>query len=305
MVVCARIARHGLIAAESDALFGGVPDGDGVADVVRIDGIERAAFAQTALSVLAAAGSLDDLIDAVAHSDFDAARFRIDVHDPTGRIGLDSSDIARRLADVINSGPDLRDPLHRFVVVATADTIRFGAVEGVTDAGYRAHESKPWTTSSSLDPRFSRALVNLVPHARSILDPCCGAGSIVLEAASLGLVARGVDWKNAMAGMTSENLAHFGYDSRPDVGVERADARDVDITADAVVTDLPYGHAIERDDESVRSILRRCTSLAPTGVFVAQRDISDWLVEAGHHVQAVHTVMKRKGFTRHVHVTRC
>lgn len=304
-MLCARIARHGLIAAESNALFGGVPDGDGVADVERLERIERAAFAQTAMSVIAEAESLDGLIDVVADCEFPAERFRIDVHDPSDRIGIDSADVARRLADVIDHAPDLRDPVTRFVVVATAGRLWFGAVEGVTDAGYRVHESKPWTTSSSLDPRFSRGLVNLVPDAHSILDPCCGAGSIVLEAASLGLAARGVDWKNAMAGMTRQNLAHFGYDSRPDVGVERADARDIDTTVDAVVTDLPYGHAIESDDESVRAILRRCTTLAPSGVFVAQRDISDWLRDAGHDVQAVHTVMKRKGFTRHVHVTRC
>lgn len=305
MAICARIARHGLIAAECDALLGGIPDEDGVADIDRTTGIERAAFTQTALSVLAEATSLDELIGAVARADFDAERFRIDVHDPSNRIGLDSSEVASRLADVIDTGPDLRDPLHRFVVAATADRVRFAAVDGVTDAGYRRHESKPWTTSSSLDPRFSRGLVNLVPDARSIIDPCCGAGSIVLEAASLDLGAVGVDWKNAMAGMTRENLAHFGYDTRPDVGVERADARDVDIRADAVVTDLPYGHAIERDDASVREILRHCTSLAPLGVFVAQHDICDWLSEAGHHVLAVHTVVKRRGFTRHVHLTRC
>lgn len=305
MAICARIARHGLIPAESDALFGGVPDEDGVADVDRSDRIERAAFAQTALSVLAQAASLDELIGEVAGADFDAERFRIDVHDPSGRIGLDSSEVASRLADVIDTGPDLRDPVNRFVLVATATRVRFGSVDGVTDAGHRRHESKPWTTSSSLDPRFSRGLVNLVPDARSILDPCCGAGSIVLEAASLGLGAVGVDWKNAMAGMTRENLAHFGYDELSGVAVHRCDARDLDVGADAVVTDLPYGHAIERDEESVRAILRRCTSLAPEGVFVAQHDISEWLRDAGHHVRAVHTVVKRRGFTRHVHVTRC
>jgi predicted RNA methylase len=305
VAICARIARHGLIAAECDALLGGVPDDDGVADVERSHGVERAAFAQTTLTVLAEAESLTRLIDAVAGTDFDAERFRIDVHDPANRLGLDSSDVASRLADVIDHGPDLRNPVHRFMVVATAHRVRFGAVDGITDARYRQHESKPWTTSSSLDHRFSRGLVNLVPEARSILDPCCGAGSIVLEAASLGLGAVGVDWKNAMAGMTRENLAHFGYTDRPDVAVHRSDARDIDVRADAVVTDLPYGHAIERDDESVRAILRQCTSLAPAGVFVAQHDISDWLIEAGHEVLAVHTVVKRRGFTRHVHVTRC
>ena len=305
LAICARGARHGLIGAESAALFGGVPDIDGVARVARTGRIERAAFAQTSLRVIAEAGALDELVASVAACSFEADRFRIDVHDPSDRLGVDSTDVAIRLADVIEFGPDLRDPQHRFVVIAAADGLRFCEVTGRSDAGYRRHESKPWTTSSSLEPRFCRGLVNLVPDAASVLAPCCGAGSIVLEAASLGLGASGVDDKAAMAGMTRENLAHFGYDALDDVRVERADSRTLtsDVAADAVVTDLPYGHAIERDDDSVRAILERCGELAPQGVFVAQHDISELLAETGHVVSAVHTVVKRRGFTRHIHVT--
>ena len=303
-MICARIARHGLIAAECAALFGGVPDDDGVARVRSTNRIGRAAFAQTAIEVMAHVPTFTELVDAVADMSFEAERFRIDLHDPSDRVGLESAQVAAHLADVIPFGPDLRDPLHHFMVVAAGDGVWFGRVTGRTDAGHRAHEDKPWTTSSSLDPRFSRGLVNLVPDARSIIDPCCGAGSIVLEAASLGLGAIGVDHKNAMAGMTRENFAHFGYDSRAGCRVERADARTIQgLAADAVVTDLPYGHAIERDEGAVRGILERCRDFAPFGVFVAQHDITDWLVEAGHRVDSVHTVEKRRGFTRHIHIT--
>ena len=303
LAICARVAAHGLISAECDALVGAVPDDDGIAggaSAGRLHLVERAAYVQTGVRVIAHAESLDALVDDVAVTDFDADRFRIDVHDPSSRLGLGSPEVATRLADVIAFGPDLRDPMHRFLVTSSAAGVSFGEVVAHTDAGYRAHESKPWTTSSSLDPRFSRALVNLVPEATSIIDPCCGAGSIVLEAAALGLGAIGVDWKAAMAGMTRENLAHFGYEAH----VDRADSRTTAYTADAVVTDLPYGHAIDSDEATVRSILERGASMAPVGVYVAPHDLSDWLVAAGHRVDAVHTVLKRRGFTRWIHVTR-
>ena len=204
------------------------------------------------------------------------------------------------LADVIPYGPDLKRPQHRFVVIVGADGLYLGAVVTETDAAYRRHDSKPWTTSSSLDGRFARALVNLVPSARSVLDPCCGAGSIVLEAASLGLDAYGVDWKPAMAGITRENLAHFGYTST----VVQADSRTHHQPADAVVTDLPYGHAIDADERTIRAILERCTQLAPTGVFVAPADITLRLESAGYTDIEVSTVNKRAGFTRWVHVAQ-
>ena len=300
LALCARIDGNELIAAECARLTGGLPDGDGVAHCTSIEHIARAAYVKTGLRVVARADSFGALVDAVARVDFDADGFRIDVHDPSHRLGLTTQHVATALADVIAFAPDLKHPTHRFVVVATADGVALGEVMSVADSAYRAHDAKPWTTSSSLDARFSRALVNLVPSARSILDPCCGAGSIVLEAASLGLDAFGVDWKPAMVGMTRENLAAF--DAR--AVVQQADSRTHVQAADAIVTDLPYGNAIESDEAAVRAILEQGATLAPVAVYVASTEISEWLAAAGYDDIAVHSVVKRRGFTRFVHVAR-
>lgn len=295
------MARHGLIAAECRSLTGGVPDAAGVAPADAVDTVGRAAFVQQGVAVIASAPSLDDLVREVEAAVFDAHRFRIDVHDPTNRSATGTTEVAIALADVIPFGPDLKAPEHRFVVIPGTSQWTFGEVVSATDAGYRRHDDKPWTTSSSLDSRFARGLVNLVPDARSVLDPCCGAGSIVLEAASLGLDARGVDWKPAMVGMTRENLAHFGYVA----SVDQADSRSFDFdAADAVVTDLPYGHAIDADEPTIRAILANCARTAPLGVFVAPADFSIWLLAAGFIDVDVVTVLKRRGFTRWIHSAR-
>ena len=298
VAICARIPDDGLIAAECSALTSGIPDDDGVAPCASLDLVDRAAYVQTGLTTIACGATVAELVEAVAATVFDADRFRIDVHDPSSRLDRSTQRIATDLANVMHYGPDLRDPQNRFLVIAAADGLRLARVERTTASTYRAHESKPWTTSSSLTPRFSRALVNLVPEARSILDPCCGAGSIVLEAASLGLDASGADWKPAMVGMTKVNLAHFGYEAH----VERIDSRLLTRHADAIVTDLPYGHAITTDEATVRGILERGAELAPRGVYVAPHEITDWLVTAGYRDVSVHTVVKRRGFTRWIHV---
>ena len=298
--LCARIERNGLIAAECDSLTGGIPDADGVARCERVDGVDRAAFAQIGLEVIVGAPSFADLVAAVDRTDFSADGFRIDVHDPSGRLGRSTQEVATALADVIPFGPDLSRPQNRFVVVGAGDAILFTRVVSRTDASYRRHDAKPWTTSSSLDGRFARALVNLVPGARSIVDPCCGAGSIVLESASLAVDTYGVDVKPAMVGMTRENLAHFGYVAT----VVKADSRIRVPAADAVVTDLPYGHAIEADETSIRAILERGAESAAVGVYVAPADITVWLRSAGYSEISVCSVRKRAGFTRWVHVAR-
>jgi tRNA (guanine10-N2)-dimethyltransferase len=304
LTISARVARHGLIGAECRSLTGGMPDTTGVATAIPakgVEGVERAAFVQQGLAVIATGQSFDELVDAVKVAEFHADRFRIDVHDPADRSTKGTTEAAIALADVIPFGPDLRAPAHRFVVIPAESEWIFAEVITTTDAGYRRHDDKPWTTSSSLDSRFARGLVNLVPDARSILDPCCGAGSIVLEAALLGLDARGVDWKPAMVGMTAENLAHFDYSA----SVVQADSRSSDFgVVDAVVTDLPYGHAIEADEDTIRAILANCARTAPLGVFVAPSDFSPWLTSAGYTDIEVVTVLKRRGFTRWIHQAR-
>lgn len=298
LTICSRIARNELVAAEARSLTGGRPDDDGVGVCGSVELVARAAYVRSGVRVITSGATFDELIAGVAGSQFSADGFRIDVHDPASRLERTRLDIAIALADVIPAAPDLKHPRHRFVVVAAAGRIAFGEVVAETDRSYRRHDAKPWSTSSSLDARFSRALVNLVPHVRSVLDPCCGAGSIVLEAASLGLEASGADWKPAMVGMTRENLAHFGYVAR----VDRIDSRVAERRADAIVTDLPYGHAIQTDEPTVRAILERGASRAPIGVYVAPHDISGWLDAAGYDVADVHRVVKRAGFTRWVHV---
>ncbi|WP_395161048.1 TRM11 family SAM-dependent methyltransferase [Ilumatobacter sp.] len=300
VAITARGERNGLVQAEAMALTGGTPDADGVAVCERIDRIDRAAYVHRGLRIILSTRTIDELRDAIAAraSTIASDRFRIDVHDPERRSPLGRIEMAISLADALQEFPDLRDPLHHFLVIVGEHNLLFGEIEAESTASYRLHDSKPWTTSSSLDGRFSRALINLVPDARSILDPCCGAGSIVVEAASLGIEAFGVDWKPALAGMTRENLAHFGYPGT----VVQADSRTHVQHADAIVTDLPYGHAINADEGIIRAILEQSAGLAPRAVFVAPANITTWLTDTGFTNVQVHTVMKRRGFTRWVHV---
>lgn len=301
VTVSARSARHGLIAAECRSLTGGEPNDDGVGRAASIDLVSRAAFVQMGLRVVARAASFDELVREVSAASFEADRWRVDLHDPSGRSHIGGTAAAIVMADVIDFGPDLRDPQHHFFVIPTNDEWLFAEVAVTADGGFRLHDDKPWTTSSSLDSRFSRGLVNLVPQARSMLDPCCGAGSIVLEAAAMGMRTFGVDWKPAMVGMTTQNLAHFGYAAT----IEQADSRTFEFGAvDAVVTDLPYGHAIDADEGTIRAILENCARVAPRGVFVAPADFSLWLSAAGYVDIDVVTVMKRRGFTRWIHSAR-
>ncbi len=93
-------------------------------------------------------------------------------------------------------------------------------------------ESRPYISSEiSTSPKICRTLLNLA-GARpgdTILDPFCGTGTLLIEAAMLGMKCIGVDIDGNQVQGTKANLAWYGRDIGEQVNFEviRGDARNV------------------------------------------------------------------------------
>ena len=296
--ICVRNPNNGLIAAECAHLTGGELLLDGFAFCQRVEMIPQAAYLRTGLQLLAQGSTLDDLLAAVAQSHFAADGFRIDFLSLSGQNRLRPRRSIVALADVIPFYPNLVDPKHRFLLIERQHGLWFGEVLSECQYSFQQHAAKPYRTSTSLSSQMARALVNLVlPQARSLVDPCCGTGSILLEAHLLGMQTYGADQNRRIAWMARQNLAHFGYDAM----VDHAAIQDCRWKADALVTDLPYGRLLAADESAIRSILKHGRKLAPLAVYVAGHNISDWLAAAGYDETEVFTVNKQDRVVRYVH----
>ena len=297
-VLCVRLPNNALVAAECTSLTGGVPDADGFALCQQIEHIPQAAYVHTGLHILAYGSTLDSLLEAIAQRVFEADEFRIDFRSLSQQGRISPREATLKIADSIPFYPNLNHPKHHFLLIERDSGLWFGEIMTVCKHTYRRHDTKPYNVSSSLPNRQARALVNLVrPQANSLLDPCCGTGSILLEAQLLGLEAFGSDQNKRMVGMARQNLKHFGYDVR----VEHADARTYHQTADALVTNLPYGRFLQADESLIRTILEHGMSLVRVAVYVAGYDISDWLASAGYCDIEIYPLVKHDGFARYVH----
>jgi predicted RNA methylase len=299
--ICVRNPNNGLIAAECVSLTGGEPQQDGFALCQRVDLIPQSAYLRTGLRLLAHGPTLDDLLLAVEQADFAADGFRIDFLSLSRENRLRPRRSIVALADVIPYYPDLANPTHRFLLVERDQSLWFGEILSECQYSFQQHAAKPYRTSTSLSSQLSRALVNLVlPQASSLVDPCCGTGSILLEAHLLGLHTYGADQNRRTAWMARQNLSHFGYD----VVVDHVEIRDCKQKADALVTDLPYGRLLKADESAIRSILEHGRKLAQLAVYVAGHDIRGWLTAAGYNEIEVFTVNKHDRVVRYVHRAR-
>jgi tRNA (guanine10-N2)-dimethyltransferase len=105
----------------------------------------------------------------------------------------------------------------------------------------RKPQHRPFFHPTSMHPKVARALVNLarVKTGEKVLDPFCGTGGILIEAALMGMKVYGCDIDSKMVEGSRSNLRHFGVSGT----VTQEDALSCDIKADAIVTDPPYGRA--------------------------------------------------------------
>jgi tRNA (guanine10-N2)-dimethyltransferase len=120
----------------------------------------------------------------------------------------------------------------------------------------RRPRSRAFFHPSAIFPKLSRALVNFsgVQPGERFLDPFCGTGSLLIEAAMIGADPVGADIARKMVGGARRNSLKYG---QPWLGVVRADARMSPVrSVEAVATDIPYGRASSAGGLDSRDILR-------------------------------------------------
>ncbi|MCW4044879.1 MAG: DNA methyltransferase [Candidatus Bathyarchaeota archaeon] len=129
----------------------------------------------------------------------------------------------------------------------------------------RRPRKKPFFHPSAMNSKLARCMVNLA-HAREgscLLDPFCGTGTTIIEAALIGVCAVGVDVQRRMADGARRNLRHFCLDAE---AIVIADARKLPFThVSCVVTDPPYGKSATTLKSSTKAIVE--------GIFTSAREL--------------------------------
>ena len=284
-----------IINAECLTLAGSVPNPHGLVVSSRCTDVSRGAYVRSCAELLFEGGSISEICEDIRTACLYADDFRVSVVKLPRDLGANSLQIAHDVGAEIGGRPHLDMPRVTFLTVVTDEKIWFGKLLSESDGGWTAHNKRPHVTSSSLPTRLARAIVNLIASPGDyLLDPCCGTGTIILEAAQMGMNAVGYDINVRMVGATRKNLAHYGLSGEVYLG----DARHISGRYDAVVTDFPYGIGLARDMTVDREILGRIRQLAPRAAFVHTRDLSRELVDLGYRIDKVvparkHTMVRK------------
>jgi tRNA (guanine10-N2)-dimethyltransferase len=247
---------------------------------------------------------------------------RVRARDVRGTAGVSTAEAERELGAVLverGFEVDLDDPDHelRALFAGDGDETPDEDGSGVCLLGWltvapertfadRAPGKRPFFQPGGMAPALARALVNLAgarPGAR-LLDPMCGTGGLLIEAALVGADPVGLDAQHKMVRGSRRNLAWAGCGA----GLVRGDAARPPFPEgafDAVVFDAPYGRqskVVGRD--LVADALRAAADLAPRGVLVADRSYREAALAAGWTVEETFRRRVHRSLTRHIHVLR-
>lgn len=169
------------------------------------------------------------------------------------------------LERVPNVKVNLKAPDKTFFGILTSEKLVFGVKLAEIAAKpfvERRPRKKPFFHPSAMSSKLARCMVNLA-HAKTdsvVLDPFCGTGSTIIEAALIGCRVLGLDAQRRMVRGCRRNLNHFGLEAE---GLVIADARKLPLTKiDFIVSDPPYGRSATTLRSNTKQIVQSALTSA-------------------------------------------
>ncbi|TDG00279.1 TRM11 family SAM-dependent methyltransferase [Paenibacillus piri] len=246
----------------------------------------RSPFVKQRLDVLYSAGSLDELAQQAEALELGAATFKIVYVEAEPAAAYDERRrIERLLGARIRGRADMRRPQRLFGVAYAAGRWLFGECRN-SEAVWLRHNAKPQPYSTALSTRVARAAANIAvpqPQGAKAIDPCCGIGTVLIEALSMGIDMIGRDLNPLAVRGARVNLRHYGYPDDPDA-VAVGDIRTLQGSYDAAVVDLPYNLCSVLSQEERLDMLRGARRLARRVLVIATETIDDDLAQAGFFI---------------------
>ncbi|BBI35805.1 methyltransferase [Cohnella abietis] len=263
----------------------------------------RSPFIKQRLEVLFEGANLEEIANQVGSLELNGATFKVEAMDndnpeEDAKLEYDQKRmLEREIGWRIRGKAEMRKPDKVFGFVQIAGRWLFGElIKG--EAIWLKHNEKPRKYSTALSTRVARAVANIaVPHIKGlrVIDPCCGIGTVLVEALSMGIDIVGRELNPLAATGARANLAYFGFESEVILG----DMRQITEHYDVAIIDMPYNLCSVLPMDEKLEMLQSLRSFADRAVVVTIEKIDSLIEEAGFRIKDRCTVSKGN-FTRYV-----
>lgn len=264
----------------------------------------RSPFMKERLDILYEGDSLEMISQQVEQYDLGESTFRVVSLntanlDTTKKMGHpERRKIEREIGLRVKGTPDLvNPPENTFGIVLLNGTWYFGKLIENQSIWF-LHQKKPHMYSTALSTRVARAVANIaVPHPKGVraIDPCCGIGTVLVEALSMDINIVGRDINPRVVLGSRKNITHFGLEGNVEIGP----IADVVDEYDAAIIDMPYNLFTHITPEAQLEILKEARRFSKKVIVVTIETIDHMVEEAGF-VIIDRCVAKKGHFIRQV-----
>jgi tRNA G10 N-methylase Trm11 len=289
--------ERALCELELRRLFGKQPEQGFIESSVRLEP-SRSPFIKARLSVMTEGNSCEDITKWAQQLELQGETFKLVYVESDERVDyLEQRSIEREIGLHIRGKAEMRTPQRRFGVTKLGNRWVFGALDK-GDAIWLHHNDKPQHYSTALSTRVARSVANIaIPNPRGIraIDPCCGIGTVLIEALSMDMDIVGYDLNPLAVRGARMNLAHFGLPQ----AVQLGDIRTIEGNYDVLILDLPYNLCSVLPSEEQRGMLAAARRLSRQAVVISTEPIDSALKEAGFITQD-RCIVKKGSFARQI-----
>jgi len=263
----------------------------------------RSPFITGRLDVIYEAHGLQHLIEQVAGLERVGSTFKVIVNKLSEGPGSSKvrfeqrRTIEREIGLSIQGKAALNNPEQVYGVMILGERWIFGE-QYKNEAVWLLHMKKPQAYSTALSTRVARAVVNIAvpnPEGIKVIDPCCGIGTVLIEALSMGIDIVGRDINPLVTRGARKNIAHFGLLGEVILG----DIQNVTAFYDVAIIDLPYNLCSVISSEEQLIMLQSVAGMASRVVIITIEQI-DQLIEQAGLVIADRCIVRKGMFVRHV-----
>ena len=292
-----------LCALEMRSFFGEDTESSILESTLKIDP-SRSPFMRGRMDVILEGEKLEDLIEQVKKIELNASTFKVMYVKVSGPEKVDFEErrrIERKVGLQIPGEPELVNPDVLFGIMNVNERWVFGEYHS-SEAVWLNHQQKPHSYSTSLSTRIARAVANIAvpdPAGVKAIDPCCGIGTVVVEALSMGIDIVASDINPLILPGTRENIAHFGYATE----VTFKDIRRVNGSYDVAIIDMPYNLCSVITPEEQLEMLQSTYGFADKVVIVTIEPIDPIIGNAGFEI-ADRCVVRKGTFEREIIVCK-
>ncbi len=266
--------------------------------------VNRSIFVKEKLYVYCDSNDFDGLLIQVKNLNLDFENIRVDYikHEKLSVAYEERLVQMGKIGAAILGDSNLHHPDH-FLAITEIDGIFYFGVREKGGHGCDKRQNKPYSYSVSCSTRVARVLSNLAlkhDYSLSVIDPCCGIATVVLELLTMG--AKNIaanELHEKVAKNAIRNLNHYGYNIDLSVG----DIQDIKSVYDVAILDIPYGHYIKTEEQNQKNILMHCSTIADEIILLSQTTMDKQLIELGYKIVDQCSVDKFT-FRRHITIAK-